>query len=64
VLAAAERAEHIILLSGDGDFDLLLERIKRYSNVTTEVYSVATLTAKSLIDSADTFHPIDENFLL
>ena len=64
VLDAARHVDTVILLSGDGDFDLLLERIKKGFSVTAEVYGVPALTAKSLRDSASFFHPIEEDLLL
>ena len=64
VLAAAKDVDTIILLSGDGDFDLLLERIRSAFSVTAEVYGVAALSANSLIESASFFHAIEEDLLL
>jgi uncharacterized LabA/DUF88 family protein len=64
VLDKASNVDNVVLLSGDGDFDLLLEKIKRDCNVVAEVYGVPSLTANSLIDSADIFHPIEEELLL
>jgi uncharacterized LabA/DUF88 family protein len=64
ILEAAEQVDTVVLLSGDGDFDLLLERIKHRFNSHTEVYGVAALSADSLISSADQFHPINEGLLL
>tara|TARA_R110002095_G_scaffold196271_1_gene175116 strand:+ start:193 stop:666 length:474 start_codon:yes stop_codon:yes gene_type:complete len=64
VLDAAKDVDTVILLSGDGDFDLLLEKINRQYDVSTEVYGVPELTAKSLIDVASFFHPIDADLLL
>ena len=64
VMEAAPDVDVIVLLSGDGDFDLLLEKVKRKYGVTTEVYGVPSLTADSLIDSANIFHPIDDTVLL
>ena len=64
VMEAAPDVDIIVLLSGDGDFDLLIEKVKRKYGVTTEVFGVPALTADSLIDSANTFHPIDATFLL
>jgi uncharacterized LabA/DUF88 family protein len=54
----------VVLLSGDGDFDLLLKKIIKDNNVRAEVYGVPALTAGSLIDAASAFHPIDEDLLL
>lgn len=64
VLEAAKEVDTIVLLSGDGDFDLLLEKISKDYAVGTEVYGVPALTARSLIDAADIFHRIDEDLLL
>lgn len=64
VLEAAPNVDVIVLLSGDGDFDLLIEKVKRKYGLTAEVYGVPALTADSLIDSSDVFHAIDERFLL
>ena len=54
----------IILLSGDGDFDLLVQRIKEKFALEFEVYGVRNLTANSLINAADSFIEIKENLLL
>ena len=64
VMATAPKVDKVILLSGDGDFDLLLERIKMDYAVEAEVYGVPSLTSNSLIDSATSFHPIKEDLLL
>jgi uncharacterized LabA/DUF88 family protein len=64
VMDTAGRADTVVLLSGDGDFDLLLEKIKKDPGVNTEVYGVQALTAGTLIDSADLFHPIEEDLLM
>ncbi len=64
VLETAKDVDTVVLLSGDGDFDLLLEKIRNVHDVTAEVYGVPSLTANSLIESASLFHRIDENLLL
>ena len=64
VMQAAKEVDTVVLLSGDGDFDLLLEKIKQDYGVSTEVYGVPALTANSLINSADIFHRIEEDLLL
>ena len=64
VLEAAEKADTIILLSGDGDFDLLLTRVYQKYNCKTEVYGVPELTAQSLVNSASIFHKIDDSLLM
>ena len=62
--AVRKKLDTVILLSGDGDFDLLLEKVKISYAVTAEVYGVEALTSNSLIDSASFFHPIKEDLLL
>lgn len=62
--AASGNVDTIILLSGDGDFDLLLKRVKQVYGTNTEVYGVSKLTAGSLIEAADQFHPIQQDLLM
>jgi len=60
----APRADVVVLASGDGDFTLLVEKIKRDFGVSVEVYGVTQLTAKSLAHAATQFIPIEGRFLL
>tara|TARA_R110001583_G_scaffold48018_2_gene150203 strand:+ start:3290 stop:3763 length:474 start_codon:yes stop_codon:yes gene_type:complete len=64
VLDVAKAVDRVILLSGDGDFDLLLAKIKKDYNICAEVYGVPALTANSLIQAATLFHPIEASMLL
>ncbi len=64
VLETAKFVDTIVLLSGDGDFDLLLKKVKETNAVTTQVYGVPALTANSLINAADIFNPIEKELLL
>ncbi len=64
VMQIAKDVDTVVLLSGDGDFDLLLKKIKTDYSVNAEVYGVAALTANSLINAASAFHPIDKELLL
>ncbi len=64
IMDAASTVDTIILLSGDGDFDLLLKRVQMNSALSTEVYGVPSLTANSLIKATTVFHPIDEALLM
>ncbi len=57
-------ADRLVLVSGDGDFDLLLNRLYDNYGVATEVYGVPELTAYSLINAATNYIPIDEHLLL
>ena len=62
-METAHSVDKIILLSGDVDFALLIDKVKRKYGVITEVYGVVSLSADSLIASADRFHPITEEML-
>ena len=64
IMETAVSADVVILLSGDGDFDLLMQKIHSKYSTQTEVYGVLALTANSLIESVDTFHPIQDSLLL
>ena len=64
VMEKAKDVDNVVLLSGDGDFDLLLEKVQRDYDVCAEVYGVPTLTASFLINSASVYHPIEESLLL
>jgi len=60
----AEVSDTVVLVSGDGDFDLLAHRIRNTKNASVEVYGVELLTAASLIEAANLFVPIDSSLLL
>ena len=64
VMETAKDVDTVVLLSGDGDFDLLLQKIQADHGVSAEVYGVPALTANSLIDSAGVYHRIEEDLLL
>ncbi|UAA37257.1 NYN domain-containing protein [Paraneptunicella aestuarii] len=64
VMEAAAQVENIILMSGDGDFDMLLEHVAEKYHVRTHVMGVQELTARSLINSCNDFQIIDEEYLL
>ena len=63
-MGTAPEVDTVVLLSGDGDFDLLLEKIKIDYAVSAEVYGVPQLTAQSLVEAASIFHRIEEDLLL
>ena len=64
VIEYAAKSDVIILLSGDGDFDKLLNKVRSSYSITTEVYGVPALTAPSLINAANRFIAIDDKLLL
>ena len=64
ILDSAEKVEKILLLSGDGDFDLLLQKVIDEHGCIVHLYGVKELTANSLIESASKFFPITKSFLI
>ncbi|MBI83332.1 MAG: nuclease [Planctomycetaceae bacterium] len=64
VMEMVPAVDVVVLLSGDGDFDLLLAKIKQDYGVTTEVYGVPELTAQSLVNAASVYHPIGSELLM
>ena len=64
VLDYAQQSDIIVLVSGDGDFDLLVNKVRKDYDVKVEVYGVEKLTAMSLINAASKFVPIEGELLL
>lgn len=64
ILSMAKEVDTVILLSGDGDFDLLLNKVINDFGCRAEVYGVRELTANSLINAASDYHPIGEALLM
>ena len=64
VLDYVATTDIIVLASGDGDFDMLVERLCQRHNIAVEVYGVPQLTATSLQRAATRFIPIDATLLL
>ena len=62
--AAGLEVDKVILLSGDGDFELLMRHIQEKYQVATQVFGVTPLTADSLIAAVDEFCAIDDALLL
>ena len=60
----AKYAEVVVLASGDGDFDLLVDKIRKDLNAIVEVYGVPQFTSTSLISSASKYIPINKDLLL
>ncbi|WP_281559236.1 NYN domain-containing protein [Thalassomonas sp. RHCl1] len=55
VMDVAKSVDTVVLLSGDGDFDLLLTKVRQDHQVSCQVYGVPQLTAASLVNAADDF---------
>ena len=62
--AALSTVDAVVLASGDGDFDLLLDCVRQEHHTQAIVYGVPTLTAASLVQAASEFRPIDDGLLL
>lgn len=64
IMEIAPTVDKVILLSGDGDFAILLDKLESTFNVSTEVYAVKEFTANGLIRSATRFNAIGLDLLL
>ncbi len=64
VYEAAPHCDRIVLATGDGDFGLLLDRIRQRFGTASEVYGVPALTSDLLTAEADDFIPIDATLLM
>ena len=64
ILDSAQQVERIVLLSGDGDFELLVKKVIDQYGCRVDVYGVEQLTANSLINAASDFYPISKRFLI
>ena len=64
IMEYAGKSDIIVLASGDGDFDVLIKRIRTLHNNSTEIYGVSNLTANSLKNEASYFYPIEDELLL
>lgn len=64
VIEHAPAVDRVVLASGDGDFDLLQNKVKRNHQVQAVVYGVPALTAASLIREASEYRPIEKDLLL
>jgi uncharacterized LabA/DUF88 family protein len=63
VLDAAPDLDVVVLVSGDGDFTSLVNRVKRMGP-RVEVFGFPRNTAKSLVESADHFQPLNRKFMI
>ena len=64
IMEYAIKSDVIVLASGDGDFDVLINRIRTLHNIKTEIYGVPNLTANSLKNATSSFLPINRELLL
>lgn len=63
ILDAAASLDVVVLVSGDGDFTSLVKRVKRIGP-RVEVIAFSRNTAKSLLEAADRFQPLDRKFMI
>jgi uncharacterized LabA/DUF88 family protein len=63
-LEYSESADVVVLVSGDGDFDLLVTKLRVDRGKFVEVYGVSKLTSTSLVKAASKFIPIEKELLL
>jgi len=63
MLEAAPDLDVVVLVSGDGDFTSLVQRIRKMGP-RVEVLGFPRNTAKSLVSAADHFEPLDNKFMI
>ncbi len=59
MLEAASELDQVVLLSGDGDFSILVQHIMKKHKIKTQVFGVPKLSSDSLINACTDFIPID-----
>lgn len=59
-----QHADVAVLVSGDGDFALLADKLRQAHATEVEVYGVPQLTAAALVNASTRFVPIDTPLLL
>ena len=63
ILDSASKLDVVVLVSGDGDFTSLVNRIKGMGP-RVEVIGFPRNTAKSLLEAADRYQPLDKKFVI
>jgi uncharacterized LabA/DUF88 family protein len=64
VIDWADKTDVVVLVTGDGDFEPLVDRLRQRHALEVEVYGVAQLTAGALMRAATRFVAIDESLLM
>ncbi|RDH42575.1 NYN domain-containing protein [Zooshikella ganghwensis] len=64
VIDYAPKSDVVVLVTGDGDFDLLVSKVKNDFNSSVEIFGVPQLTARTLMNVASKFIAIDDSLLL
>lgn len=63
-MESAARSDVLVLVTGDGDFDVLATKIREDYAARVDVYGVPQLTAASLRKAASRFIPIEGDLLI
>lgn len=63
-LDAAALADRVVLVSGDGDFAILVDKIRRDYGKPVDIFGVPKLTAKALVDASSNFNSINDELLI
>ncbi|AWB66942.1 nuclease [Saccharobesus litoralis] len=58
MMLLAPEVDYVVLLSGDGDFDILLRTVSDKFHTKSQVHGVEMLTADSLLIACNQFQPI------
>ncbi len=64
MIELAKDVDVAVLVSGDGDFDLVVRKLRDAHDVEVDVYGARKLTAATLIQAATRFIPIEGRLLL
>jgi uncharacterized LabA/DUF88 family protein len=64
MIELAKEIDVAVLASGDGDFDLVVRKLRDAHDMEVEVYGARKLTAATLIQAATRFVPIEGRLLL
>lgn len=63
-LEYAPQADVLVLASGDGDFAILVDKLRNDRGIAVEVFGVERLTARALIHAASRYFPVEGELLL
>lgn len=64
IMEGAPDTDVVVLASGDGDFDVLVKKIRDKYGIEVEVYGVRELTSNALSGAATRYIPIEKELLL
>ncbi|WP_342778960.1 NYN domain-containing protein [Pleionea sediminis] len=64
IMEHARDLDRIVLVSGDGDFSILMNRVKKLFQCETQVYGVPALTSDELKETVDKFMLIGQDLLI